>query len=364
MKLDQTKLHIIGDGATEGNIEYVYQLNREDSENLTPLRQAFFSLKNDEFIVGVRSKSLTEQNIITTLEATVKKFQANSDGFEEATKYFEELIFASEKKNQESQPQKPNPIGIFCKLSGRDSDRIILQDGRKTELIQVGDEAIIEKNVLKWQRDMNYADTGVLFKEGESFYIDTMPNANDCYALYPTGDLEQIQQQAGEGEQTVNREINVDEGEVLPNPVRLERQEEGENGGLPPDGGLPPPDGGFPPPDGGLPPDGELPTDGENGEDDENGGNGDFPINVKDIKQKLADSYNNGDFPINVKDIKQKLADSYNFTNFRSLMDFYRTEDELFAEMLTYSKEEVEAMMKNLDLPETTTIEQLRSILQ
>jgi hypothetical protein len=342
MKLDQTKLHIIGDGATEGNIEYVYELNREDSENLTPLRQAFFFLKNDEFIVGIRSKSLTEQNIITTLEATVKKFQANSDGFEEATKYFEGLIFASEKKNQESQPQKPNPIGIFCKLSGRDSDRIILQDGRKTELIQVGDEAIIEKNVLKWQRDMNYADTGVLFKEGESFYIDTMPNANDCYALYPTGDLEQIQQQASEGEQTVNQELTVNEGEELPRPKDLrpkevEEQGEGENGQPEP-----------------IQVEGS-PTDGEGDrEAEETGSEG-------DIKDSDPD---NGDFPINVKDIKQKLADSYNFTNFRSLMDFYRTEDELFAEMLTYSKEEVEAMMKNLDLPETTTIEQLRSILQ
>jgi hypothetical protein len=350
MILDQSKLYISGDGATIGNVEYIYELNGENSENSTPIREAFFFLKNEEFIVGIRSKERTEQNIITTLEATVKKFQANSDGFEEATKYFEELVFASEKKNQESQPQKPNPIGIFCKVSGRDSDRIILQDGRKTELIQVGVEAIIEKNVLKWQRDMNYSDTGVLFKEGESFYIDTIPNEDDCYALYPTGDLEQIQQQAGEGEQTVNQELTVEEGETLPRPI------EGDTGG----------DG-----DSQGNGDGQENGDGQDsGDEGDTGGTGGFPSGDSD-GQENGDGQDNGDEddtggypPPKVKDIKQKLADSYNFTNFKSLMDFYRTEDELFAEMLTYSKEEVEAMMKNLDLPKTTTIEQLRSILQ
>jgi hypothetical protein len=118
-----------------------------------------------------------------------KEFKKDFDGFNSSTKYFEELIYASQNQNQNSDAENPQPpIGILRFLSGEKDYNIgiKMQDGRST-YVTLNDQIGIKHNQLSFNKTV--LTDSEPFERLEKYYIDVIGKDPTVMGIYPFQDL-------------------------------------------------------------------------------------------------------------------------------------------------------------------------------
>lgn len=190
----------------ESKTEYSYMIDGDTNGKWLHMRI------NDEFepntSYDVSMSEMDTKNTRTIDTSSIKSFPKTAQGFNEATAYFESLIQQNSKKQESKAETAPlSPIGLMCNPNiygdtPSDTWEFEMMDGRK-QLIGT-DYFTVDNNVLTFQTE------ATVFNINESFYVDKIPNNDECLALYPMGDLDQT------GGKSIEMNLNSD----ADNPLR------------------------------------------------------------------------------------------------------------------------------------------------
>ena len=188
---------------------YRYDISEE------PMNRLFLRIdkENGNFVVNRVELSPTG----TALILDEKNFPITSNGFSEATDYFEEII------NKQINPQGGNPegentappIGIL-EILQKSAVSVKMFDGRSGDFRK--GEYTLKANIFTIQTD--YAD----FKKGESYYVDVIGNNPKILGIFPIGDLEN-------GDANPNQPVNQDDLDDISEGGNPYNQGEGEGEG-------------------------------------------------------------------------------------------------------------------------------------
>lgn len=148
-----------------------------------------YETESGEFVYFAKKENLIsvgKEKYWTTTQLP-KVFPKTFYGFNDATKYFEELIFKSENKNQKPENNNPQPPIGFLNINRNYSVGIVMQDGRKT-YVELDDQISINANVLTFNKRI-ITDT-TPFETTEKYYVDIIGDNPYTMAIYPYQDLE------------------------------------------------------------------------------------------------------------------------------------------------------------------------------
>ena len=201
MIFDANKIQKV-DIPEKGVYEYQYILQPEDAKNNQPYKFIVFDFEPNEgtYLVATATDQVGEFRKLTFENS--KHFPKTPSGFNEASKYFEELIVKNLPPSQQPPPPgRPNPIGTLCS-EGENAWQMILQDGRKIliRLPQDQESVRFKDNIITFLKDTNLGDSkNSFFKRDEKFFYDAIEGNDRCYGVYPVQDKKGGTQQKNPG---------------------------------------------------------------------------------------------------------------------------------------------------------------------